>query len=159
MHNSADEQIIAIPQPEKRGRGRPVTGHAMTNAERQRRYRQNLKSSKRSVTKNQGSEKGARVCDAIDLQGSDDFLLTSLAQLEQQVTHLFERERHALSEVARLQALIAAPMPGQMKQGELKDFEIQDLRNRCRRYEKLLDEAYRRIDNLEQRLSEHKAGV
>lgn len=58
MIDPADKQTESLPleQP-KRGRGRPTTGQAMTPAEKQRAYRERLKS---NVTKNEGEVRAAR---------------------------------------------------------------------------------------------------
>jgi hypothetical protein len=43
MKDQADRQAVDIFETNKRGRGRPVTGQAMTNAERQKSYRLRVK--------------------------------------------------------------------------------------------------------------------
>lgn len=54
MKDQADCQTVDFFQSAKRGRGRPVSGQAMTNAERQRAYRQRKKTV--TVTKNQSDD-------------------------------------------------------------------------------------------------------
>jgi hypothetical protein len=56
MKDVHDLQTVEVFQAAKRGRGRPVTGSAMTNAERQKRYRQSLKTKNVTVTKNPQSD-------------------------------------------------------------------------------------------------------
>lgn len=40
MIDHLDKQTTTLPLEQKRGRGRPATGQALSNAERQRRYRE-----------------------------------------------------------------------------------------------------------------------
>lgn len=50
MKDQNDRTTVDLFEPTKRRRGRPVTGQAMTNAERQKAYRQRLKVIQKSVT-------------------------------------------------------------------------------------------------------------
>jgi hypothetical protein len=54
MKDQADLQTTDIFESAKRCRGRPVTVQALSNAERQRRYRQNLQIKTVTVTEKQG---------------------------------------------------------------------------------------------------------
>lgn len=58
MIDALDKQTQALPfEPEKRGRGRPKTGSAMTPAEKQRAYRERQKAASGNVTENSQDEK------------------------------------------------------------------------------------------------------
>ena len=54
MINPADRKTLSLnldePKPEKRGRGRPATGQALSNAERQKNYRERLKAQRNEKT-------------------------------------------------------------------------------------------------------------
>ncbi len=64
MIDQADTQTVDLFQPIKRGRGRPSTGKAMTPAEKQRAYRQRLKSG--NVTKKATTQEISVVESVID---------------------------------------------------------------------------------------------
>ncbi|WP_426993793.1 hypothetical protein [Methylomonas sp. CM2] len=93
MIDQADTQTVDLFAPQKRGRGRPSTGKAMTPAEKQRAYRERLKS--RNVTENKNgnvtdteinahAEKGA-------LMARCRLLETECAKLQSQVTDWRDR--------------------------------------------------------------------
>lgn len=73
MKDQNNKATVDSSEPVKRGRGRPVTGQSMTNAERQRRYRQRLKE---------------KTPDQSDLQRNMNNLLAVNRQLSREILEL-----------------------------------------------------------------------
>ncbi|EIC29834.1 MULTISPECIES: hypothetical protein [Methylomicrobium] len=82
MIDHLDKQTVDLFQTAKRGRGRPVTGQAMTNAERQKRYRQSLKIKTVTVTNNQDTDDTDWQSRAHAIQSELDTLRDYLTRLE-----------------------------------------------------------------------------
>ncbi len=54
MKDHLDKQTQSLPLEPKRGRGRPATGQALSNAERQRAYRERQKAQRNGETGDEG---------------------------------------------------------------------------------------------------------
>jgi hypothetical protein len=102
MIDPADRQTQSLPleqpAPAKRGRGRPATGQALSNAERQRRYRENLK-----AQRNEKMHQGV----AEDLRAELANAIERAEKAEAEVAHwkklatMAERARQNLAEELR----------------------------------------------------------
>lgn len=78
MKDQNNKATVDSSEPVKRGRGRPVTGQSMTNAERQRRYRQRLKE----------KTPDPKTPDQSDLQRNMNNLLAVNRQLSREILEL-----------------------------------------------------------------------
>ncbi len=115
MKDQADKQTTDMFQA-KRGRGRPVTGQAQTNADRQRAYRQRVKTGafeKRNVTENKTVNNDAafdamanRIAKLeLELQEAKDRLGKQLFINDRQGTELIEMRKKSVANERRIQDL------------------------------------------------------
>jgi hypothetical protein len=94
MKDLNDRTTVDLFAPAKRRRGRPHTGQAMTNAERQKAYRQRLKAIRVTVTKNQPDE--------IDWQARAVELQLELDGLREHYRQLIEIDARRVREMNEL---------------------------------------------------------
>lgn len=85
MIDNQDKQTQPIPLEQKRGRGRPATGQALSNAERQRRYREAQKEQRNEKVKPGPNWEDVRVLMAM--------IDTKNAELEQAKAEIEELKR------------------------------------------------------------------
>lgn len=100
MQDQVDNQILDSFEPAKRRRGRPVTGSAMSNADRQRRYRQRLKAKNATVTKNTASE-------GVDWKGRAVSLQMELGRTRMMLQKMIERNDKSVKLIDNLKASIS----------------------------------------------------
>jgi septal ring factor EnvC (AmiA/AmiB activator) len=130
MKDVLDSQASDI-SPFKRSRGRPSSGFAMSNAERQKRYRQNLKIKSVTVT-----EKG---------QSVDESLRIKLNNMIQEVSRL----NRALTEQTQQYDIQAGMLVEYSKQ-------ISNLKGQCTKYRNKNKMLREKIQHLESLVSEGK---
>lgn len=128
MIDHLDKQTQPLPLEQKRGRGRPATGQALSNAERQRAYRERQKAQR---NENSGSEE-SQALDRLAIehtefvkrkQGEVDQLKARIRELETQLAQrndnelmkrveLAEAERDAMgNELAKAKAKLSKAGP------------------------------------------------
>jgi chromosome segregation ATPase len=109
MKDQADRQTTDIFESAKRGRGRPVTGQAMTNADRQKAYRQRLKSGQ--------VIKLPTVTEMLNMSGETNQEIESLRQaLDRVVMHrdeLLRELRQVKDEINQLKTVTVTKNRGQ----------------------------------------------
>jgi hypothetical protein len=104
MKDKADRQTADIFEAVKRRRGRPFTGQAVTNADRQRAYRQRIKKGQ-AVTKNQKTPG--------DFPEQNDILRKSLEQTVQHRNELLFDVRRFKDEIRQLKSVTVTENKGQ----------------------------------------------
>ena len=106
MIDHLDKQTTTLPLEQKRGRGRPATGQALSNAERQRRYREAQK-----AQRNEKPKGGVAWEDARALMTKIDELTANLAKALERA-EMAEVELEAMSKkLAKAEAKAAKAGP------------------------------------------------
>lgn len=105
MIDHMDKQTQPLPLEQKRGRGRPATGQALSNAERQRRYREAQKAKRNeNMHKEVAEDLRAQLAEALEII---DFLNRKntelLAQVRKQANELGRNDNELMKRVKELE--------------------------------------------------------
>lgn len=106
MIDTNDKATQPLPLDQKRGRGRPATGQALSNAERQRRYREAQKAQRNeNIHKEVAEDLRAQLAEALEII---DFLNRKntelLAQVRKQANELGRNDNELMKRVALAEA-------------------------------------------------------
>ncbi len=148
MIDQADTQTVDRFQPVKRGRGRPSTGKAMTPAEKQRAYRQRLKSG--NVTQKASTQEisvtGSVIdCDLVPYDAAR--IKAMLAELKQARAETSKWRDLYYKTVADHQNDVAAIL---LEQGR----KLSAQKSLVTRYKRERDEQFDKVVSLEKQLSQ-----
>lgn len=122
MIDHMDKQTQPLPLEPKRGRGRPATGKALSNAERQRRYREAQKAQRNeNIHKEVAEDLRAQLAEALeDIELLNRKNTELLKQLRKQQDQLAQRNDSALMKRAEMAEARADAMGKELEKAKAK---------------------------------------